>query len=298
MKNIKMVFYKALLLLTSLFLFTMCGKEPSTDYSFNLILNDGWTLQSSALARDSGVKISSLGFDASSWYKTGIPSTVMAAMISNGEYPDIFMGDNIDRVDTARFRCSWWYRKEFNIDNTWGNSTLVFQGINYRANIWVNGTQLASADTLFGGFRIFRIDITKVAVKGTNCVAVEVFHQRPDEPSIGFVDWAPMAPDRELGLWRPVLLVNSGKARLENTFVNPGLDTKTLESADLVISTEAVNNTGSTINARVTGTIEDISFFGKKNPVATRERQAVIFNASEFPQLRIKNPRIVDTRLG
>jgi len=288
MKNMRFL----IVMLTIFTVFPGCKTGIKTAPTvFNQQLRDGWNIASSEELQSGGDIISQPGFDVSKWYKTTVPSTVMAALIANNEYPDIFMGDNIDKVDTARFRTSWWYRNEFSIDDTTYNNELVFEGINYRANIWINGVKIASADTLFGGFRIFKIDISKNVTMGMNALAVEVFNQKKDEPSIGFVDWAPMTPDRELGLWRPVEIVTSGKAKLDNAFVLSKIDKKEFREADLQVSFEAVNNTSQQLKTVVKGTIENISF-EKKITLKPNERQLVVFSSLEYPQLKITDPRI------
>lgn len=258
---------------------------------FEKTLKNGWTLESSMKTNSTGDKISQKEFDDSKWYKTTVPSTVMAALIANNEYQDIFMGDNLDKVDTTRFRTSWWYRNDFTIEDASKNTELIFEGINYRANIWLNGKKIAAADSLFGGFRIFSLNISKSLVKGKNTLAVEVFHQKKNEPSIGFVDWAPMAPDRELGLWRPVKLKISDKTSLNNIFVTSKIDKKEYKNAELKITAEAVNNTSVVVEAIVKGQIENINF-EKKVTLQPFEKKLVVFNASDFTQLKIKNPRL------
>ena len=268
-----------------------CGKGTNTlPDDFVHQLKDGWSTEASAKVNATGAEISLSGFDVSGWYSTTVPSTVMASLIANGEYKDIFMGDNISRVDTARFSGSWWYRNEFELERK-ANTELIFEGINYRANIWINGKQVASADTLFGGFRIFKINVSGFVGKGKNILAVEVFKPRPDEPSIGFVDWAPMSPDRLMGLWRPVKVKTSGKASLDNPFIYSKIDKKTFKEADLTVSAEAVNNTSKILDAVVKGKIENITF-EKQVKLNPGERQLVTFTSAEFPQLRIENPRL------
>ena len=71
---------------------------------FNQQLTEGWSIASSEGMESTGDIISQPGFDVSKWYKTTVPSTVMAALIANNEYPDIFMGDNIDKVDTLKIQ--------------------------------------------------------------------------------------------------------------------------------------------------------------------------------------------------
>ena len=265
--------------------------DESQNDKFDQQLKDGWSVESSVKVNASGDIISTKGFDASKWYKTTVPATVMAALVANNEYSDIFMGDNISRVDTSRFRTPWWYRNEFNVEDITKNTELVFEGINYRANIWLNGTKVASADTLFGGFRIFKLDVSKFIIDGINALALEVTHQKPDEPSVGFVDWAPMPPDRLMGLWRPVKIRRSGTTRLDNIFIVSKIDKKDYKEADLQISADVVNNTSETVEATVKGTIENISF-GKKITLKPNEKQHVVFSSSEFPQLKIENPRL------
>src|SRR5262245_40608638 len=99
--------------------------------SKRLDLHDGWQLQSSCIDRGAGDVISKEGFDAKGWHKTLVPATVMAALVADGTYPDPFFGKNLERVPgfsaekenfsnlpmrkDSPFRCSWWYRTEFEL---------------------------------------------------------------------------------------------------------------------------------------------------------------------------------------
>ena len=100
-----------------------------------------------------------------------------------------------------------------------------------------------------------------------------------------------MSPDRLMGLWRPVKVKTSGKASLDNPFVISKIDKQGFKEAELQISAEAVNNTSDVLDAVIKGKIEDISF-ERKITLKPGERQLVKFSASEFPQLKIVNPRI------
>ncbi|HUX95762.1 MAG TPA: glycoside hydrolase family 2 TIM barrel-domain containing protein [Bacteroidales bacterium] len=265
------------------------GEKSQTEV-FDRQLKEGWTIESSAKVNSPASEISKTGFNDSGWYKTTVPATVMAALIANGEYEDIFMGDNISKVDTSRFRTSWWYRNEFTLGKA-SSTQLIFEGINYRANIWLNGKIIASEDTLFGGFRIFKLNVSDFVKRGNNALAVEVFYPKPDEPSIGFVDWAPMSPDRLMGLWRPVKIRTSGTTSLDNVFVTSKIATREFKEADLNITAEAVNHTARELRAVVRGRIEAINF-EKQITLAPYERKLVVINSTEFPQLKIINPRI------
>jgi exo-1,4-beta-D-glucosaminidase len=260
------------------------------DQIFDRQLKDGWAIGSSAQTGSTGEVISKPGFDVSKWYPCQVPSTVMAALIANNEYPNIFMGDNISKVDAKRFATSWWFRNEFTLDNSKQNTELIFEGINYRANIWLNGRQIASADSIFGGFRIFKLNVSKDVTTGKNVLALEVFHPKPDEPSIGFVDWAPNPPDREMGLWRPVKIRISGTTVLDNIFVSSKIANENKE-ADLRVSADVINNTDQPVESLVKGAIGDIRF-EKKVKLQPHQGQTIVFSSAEFPQLKIKNPRL------
>lgn len=196
-------------------------------------IKTGWVLQSSAVlpATVTGTTISQRGFDTRTWYSlTSFPATVLAGLMQHSEYPDLFASTNMEAVDPARFDCSWWYRTEIptatlTLDEVSKTTfvTLIFHGINYRANVYLNGALLASNTTLRGTFRRFELDISDAfrASESSLVLAVEVF--RPYDIgldknltcrgrnssdcldlAISWVDWAPTPPDVNMGLWRDV----------------------------------------------------------------------------------------------
>ncbi|MFN8256107.1 MAG: glycoside hydrolase family 2 TIM barrel-domain containing protein [Bacteroidales bacterium] len=289
MKTFKLLFLPVIF---TTVIFTGCKTTGNTSTGkSDLVLKDGWAIESSAKANAAGDIISKADYDVSKWYKTTVPATIMAALLSNGEYADVFMGDNINKVDTSRFRTSWWYRNEFMVDDAAKTTELIFEGINYRANIWLNGNKIASSDSIFGGFRIFKLNVSGNVVQGKNVLAVEVFHQKPDEPSVGFVDWAPMAPDRMMGLWRPVKIRTSGKVCLDNIFIYSKIDKAEYKSAELNVSADVINNSNEQVDATVKGKIENI-IFEKKVTLKPGEKQTLTFNVTDYPQLKIENPRL------
>ena len=146
------------------------------------------------------------------WYKVDLPSTVLAGLVANGEYPDLLYADNLKKVPKDRFKSSWWFRKEFDLapDAKGSQVWIYFKGINYRANIWLNGKQIAKSDTIAGAYRDFELNVTDAITAGANVLAIEVFP--PDmkkDLTITFVDWAPAAPDANMGIWQDVELRTS-----------------------------------------------------------------------------------------
>ena len=137
-----------------------------------ITLREGWTVQSSAKVSASAETISSAGFDASSWYKTSAPNTVFAVLVENGLYKDPYFGMNLRSVpgvsyaigsefanqempENSPFAVPWWYHKEFEVPAQFSGKTvwLAFRGINYRADIWINGKKIAGSDQVVGAFR-------------------------------------------------------------------------------------------------------------------------------------------------
>ena len=104
-----------------------------------------WKIQSGDQLSAGGDNISTTGFQTDTWYDARTPSTVLASLVDQGEYKDIYFGMNLNDVPKERFEQSWWYRNEFAVkgDDARAVTLLEFDGINYAANIWLNGRQVA-----------------------------------------------------------------------------------------------------------------------------------------------------------
>src|SRR5947207_903358 len=116
-------------------------------------LTHGWQIRSSAGLRDSGAAISQPGYSAGGWLPISQPETLMAALLENGRYPNIFRSANLAAVPTDQFAVNWWYREEIVLHPKPGqHSFLVMNGVLSRANLWVNGTKLADQSQLQGAY--------------------------------------------------------------------------------------------------------------------------------------------------
>lgn len=277
--------------LLSLLLISSCTKKDlpygETD------LNVGWNIQSTKVTNSSGNEISTVGYNTQSWYQCDIPSTVFSALVKAGEHKDIYFSNNLQKIDGERFKTSWWYRKEFTLNsvNIENNQTLVLYGLNYRANIWLNGVQIAKSDTVENPYRIFKISLDNNLLKKKNALAIEVFPPKNDDLTIGFVDWNPPAPDANMGLWRGVKIIRSGNASLNNVYVRCEIDTTTLKSAKLSIGFNLKNHSSKTSKVKVTAEVENIKI-EKEFEVDANVNIEGIFTPEEFSQLVIKNARL------
>jgi exo-1,4-beta-D-glucosaminidase len=255
---------------------------------------DDWSMQSSDEATASGDKLSQPGAEIDNWYKVTLPTTVMAALLAAGEYPDISHGENLKQVPKERFKNSWWYRKEFTLppNSTGKQFWLYFKGINYRANIWLNGKLLADSNTAVGAYRDFELNITAaISADSTNALAVEVFPPDKGDLSITFVDWAPTPPDLNMGIWQDVELRTSGPVAIRHPHILTDLDVPSLTSAALTVMADCINATDNPVIAMLTGKIEKIEF-SQQVTLAPRETKTITFTAEDFPQLKIDHPRI------
>jgi exo-1,4-beta-D-glucosaminidase len=281
-------------------------------------LKEGWAIQSSAQISDQGEAISTVGYAPKQWYSTTVPSTVFAALVQNHVYPDPYfgmnlrsipgvnypIGDNFSGIDMPQdspFRHSWWYRAEFALPKVARGQHLWlhFDGINYRANVWLNGRQLAKSDALVGMWRLFEFDVTEMARAGQmNALAVEVFPPKPDDLSLTWVDWNPAPPDKDMGIWRDVYLTTSGPVALRYPRVNTHFDLPSLETAHLTVIAEARNASHKAVRGTLTGRIENIEF-SQPVKLAARETKLVTFTPARFPQLNFSKPRLWwPTKLG
>ncbi|HOW86430.1 MAG TPA: glycoside hydrolase family 2 TIM barrel-domain containing protein [Candidatus Aminicenantes bacterium] len=265
---------------------------PAFETSVNL--GDLWYIQSSEKAKGAGEQISSPGFKIEGWYPALVPSTVLGTLVENNVYPDIFFGRNLEKVPTAPFEASWWYRREFTAPVGPGltRKTLEFDGINYRANIWLNGKLVAGAATVYGAYRRFAIDVT-ADIKATekNVLAIEVFPPRPGEPSVGWVDWNPAPPDRAMGLFREVRLRATGDVSIENPFVATKLDLAAFKEARLTVTADLVNHADSEVSGTLEGKIEGLRF-SREVTLRPGETRRIELTPEATPELVVKNPRV------
>jgi len=222
--------------------FTYSIKERLDGISGKRIkLVDDWRLQSSEKITNSAEDMCRPDFSVSKWHRVSIPSTVMGSLIKNGIIKDPYFGLNLYHISEKPFKVSWWYRKQFFLKNQdLAHATILqFDGINYSANIWINRKKIADSTEVEGAFRQFKFDITELINEGENVLLVEVFPPQPGDFSIGFVDWNPAPPDKNMGIFRDVRLHFCENVSIDYPFVKTHLDSDILDIAELTISAES-----------------------------------------------------------
>ena len=228
------------------------------------------------------------GFDTRRWYPVNVPSTVLAALVENDVYNNPYSGMNLSEISSEPYEKPWWYRTEFQLSpqEATGTVLLEFDGINYSAEIWLNGNRIAPATEVRGAFRRFQFDIAKFVSEGANALAVEVIPPKPGDFSTGFVDWNPPPPDRNMGIFRSVRLRFCRGISIEQPFVQTKLNLETFDEATLTVTAELANHGQRSASGILEGEIESLRF-SKTIDIEPQGRKTV-----EFTDLKIRNPRI------
>ncbi|HET7840964.1 MAG TPA: discoidin domain-containing protein, partial [Terriglobia bacterium] len=274
-----------------------------------------WKLQRDSLISAAGESVSKPGFDDSSWVIATVPGTVLASYLNVGAIPDPNFGQNQLYISDSFFYADFWYRHDFVAPTlTAGRRVwLNFDGINWKAEIFVNGKKLGSIE---GGFMRGRFDVTDILRSGEkNALAVRVIkNETPgsakqktfesagknggalglDNPtyhaSIGW-DWIPTIRGRNSGIWGGVYLAQSGPVTIDNPFVSTTLPLPDTSRADVSIEADLVNHDSKPIKGTLRARFGDVQV-EQKITIAASSTQHAKLDPSSHPALRFANPKL------
>jgi mannosylglycoprotein endo-beta-mannosidase len=294
-----------------------------------------WAMQQAAKAEADGAKISTPDYKAEGWQKAIVPGTVLNSLVANGVYPEPYFGMNNanekklipDLSVAGPDFYTYWMRTEFSLPEAHKGKRVMmeFQGINYRAEIWLNGQRLGD---MAGMFKRGFFDITPHAkIGGKNILAVLV---RPPDVAGGWrskwiakkqegawgennnggdgsfgknvtmlqsVGWDftfnDGIRDRNTGIWKDVLIYATGPVVLRNPMVKSKLALPDLSSARETVIVEAINLTGEAQKGTLQVEIPQASIkISKKVSLAPNETKEIVLTPEDHPELVIKNPRV------
>lgn len=177
--------------------FPKVDKEPLSAIPDNaIVLYEDWLMKESAIIGNDGHEISLPGYRTENWYPTTVPTTVLGTLVRNGIYPDPYIGLNNMKIPDANddynkrydlnqyshlpdksnpWAKPYWFRKEFELPADYAGKMvwLNMDGLNYRADIWINGQLVEDANKVVGMFRRFRLNITRFVLSGKkNALAI------------------------------------------------------------------------------------------------------------------------------
>ncbi|CAN7341526.1 glycosyl hydrolase 2 galactose-binding domain-containing protein [Caulobacter sp. LjRoot300] len=281
---------------------------------------DAWTLKRWSLAEapkvgDAPTALSKPGYDAKAWYAATVPGTVLTTLVDRGVYPNPDYGLNNTAIPESLNKQDYWYRSEFvaPAGQEGRHQQLVFKGINYAAEVWLNGEKLGD---LKGAFIRGQFDVTGKLKPGVaNAIAVKVSppphpglaHEESLTAGVGenggmqaldgptFIasegwDWIPSVRDRNTGLWQDVVLRSTGPVRIGDSHVVTTLPKADNSVAEVEIAVPVENLTDVPIQATVRAAFDTVAV--EKTVTVAPGRSQVVFTPADFPQLSIRNPKL------
>jgi len=284
-------------------------------------LVENWKLSSSKDLQVEGSAISVASYKDDQWYPIHrMPATVLQILQEDGVYPDLYFGKNLrEKVPQDLYKQDWWYRTTFKAPES-EFYMLEFPGINYRAEIWLNGNKIANNKQVVGMYVAHEFNVTQWIKKGSeNVLAIRVtpeqkiqnvngveladswfdwinwkylgYNSQPDDPGYGSV--TSFVPDRNAGIWKPVYLRMTGSVSIDHALVNSELSL-TGSVARLTVFTNLHNLSAQPVNGILKGTISrkgKTSIYIKQSvKLSPGETFKVEFTPENFPVLTVKNP--------
>lgn len=143
----------------------------------------------------------------------------------------------------------WLYQQEFALNPGHGRHYLLeTNGITSKADMYLNGRQIANKDFQSGSYGGHTYDITPMASK-VNAVLIRVYPTDYNHDlAQGFNDWNPAPPDHGSGVWRDVYVKQTGPVTLEPLSVTTEFETDGT-SANVTLRTLAHNLENRTVEA-------------------------------------------------
>ncbi|UWZ81731.1 glycosyl hydrolase 2 galactose-binding domain-containing protein [Occallatibacter riparius] len=286
----------------------LAGQNPWT-------IRGGWKLAAVPDVGAAGEEISKAGFAARGWMAATVPGTVLTTMIDRGIYPDPDYGLNNLAIPDKLARQDYWYRVEFPSakENAGRRMTLTFNGINYAAEVWLNGQRLGDVK---GAFIRGSFDVTdELAKSGMNALAVKV--SPPPHPGLAqeesikagpgdnggiqmldgptFLategwDWIPTIRDRNTGIWQDVTLRAEGPVSVGDVNVITTLPKADNSEADIEIEAPLVDTNDKGVEGELTASFDDVKV--TKHLRIGPGETVVRLTPAEFPQLKVQNPKL------
>lgn len=274
---------------------------------------NNWHLCRKSEIGATGEQLSRSGFDDSSWLTATVPATVLVSYLNAGAIPNPNFDDNLLQISESFFNSNFWYRRTFEVPEQMEGRRvmLCFDGINWKASVFVNGKRVGD---IAGAFVRGHFDITPYLAKGTNVLAVEIV--KPDNPgavklkneistdynggilgadnptfhaTVGW-DWISTIRGRNIGIWNDVYLKAVDNVEISDPYVATSM-TWPDTLVTLTPSVFVKNHLEKAVSGTLRGRIGDVEF-SREITLSPFEEKEVSFLPEDFPQLRNRNMRL------
>lgn len=286
---------------------TVPAEALARDGTRQMLCGGAWKLIRGSETPCGGDAISSLDFDDSAWMCATVPGTVLGSYVDAGAVLHPNHADNQLYISDSYFRSDFWYRDIFDASLDSPRQILHFEGINWKAEVWLNGTRLGMVE---GAFDAADFDVTGILKDGSNCLAVKIVANdhygfvkeqtaySPDKnggivgadnptmhATIGW-DWLPTVRGRGAGIYDDVWISYTGPVTISDPFVRTELPLPDTTTATLYASALLFNR----CDAPVSGTLEWT--FGEIRRSLSLDLAAGESREVEFSPLLLESPRL------
>jgi len=284
----------------------------------SVTLSTGWQLQDAAKVTEAGAAVASANFKPQGWYSATVPGTVLTSLVNAGVYPEPLYGENNrpDKIPDSLSRTPYWYRTVFEVPKTYEGRHvwLNFEGINFSAQVWVNGAQVG---TMKGAFKRGIFDISSEVKPGKKVILAVLVSPQPhpgdphehtirdgvgknggitaiDGPTflstIGW-DWIPAIRDRDTGIWQKVFISASGPVLIKEPLVTTDLPLPKTDTADVSVQAKLENITDTPQKGVLRGSFGDVTF-EQSVEVTAHSSQVVTIDPKNTPAMHMDHPKL------
>jgi len=278
-----------------------------------------WKLQRSLLGAAAGEEVSKPGFDDHAWLPATVPGTVLTSYLNLGAIPDPNFGKNQLHSSDSYFYSDFWYRTEFSAPAIDAGKMiwLNFDGINWKAEVFLNGEKLGLIE---GAFMRGRFDVTgKLRPGAKNALVVRIEKNATpgsckektwqdggpnggalgaDNPtyhaSVGW-DWIPTIRGRNTGIIGGVYLTTTGPVTIEDPFVTTALPLPDVSRADVTIELDLLNHSANPVNGALRGRFGDAKLEQRvaiEGSSGAPGKAHIALDLSNQPSLHLQNPKL------
>ncbi len=282
----------------SFYEFTVNGAKSRELVAEGLTNVGGWTFARVPDVADNGETISTVGY-SSSWTDAIVPGTTLYSYYMAGVIADPYYGDNMAQLSQDYYNVDYWYRTELTVpaDYLGDRVYLNFDGINWCAEVYVNGINMGVIE---GPFTRGVFDITDYVTPGqTAAIAVKIiWSASTPQDSPCFIcldswDFMPAIPGRDTGIYKDVYLTSTGSVEMKDTFVKTDLPLPSTDYAELTVSTELTNTTGTKVSGTLTGTLTPGNItFSKDITVGANTTTTITLTSAECTALHLDDPAL------
>lgn len=272
-----------------------------------------WRIQRASEVISTGEQLSMTGFDAGQWITATVPGTVLVSYRNAGALPDPNFGDNQLMISESFFNSDFWYRNEFDVPSSLRGERLFlnFDGINWKADVFVNGVKTGRIE---GAFTTGRFDVTALVKRGQKNALAVLIHKNDnpgvikeqtalsadknggvlggDNPtfhaSIGW-DWIPTIRGRNIGIWNDVHLDATGVITVDDPFVVTRLNLPDTTEASVTMEATLTNHSDQAVSGTITGRFGKLTV-SKEVTINPGAGVPVKFSPEDYRELIISSP--------